>query len=363
MIGSPVQEAIAARWPDDRVSRSRVWRVLIFLFVWIIASSAMGIAFAAFRPSEDSLGVLLLVFAVALGALTEHFQGARRFDGTGAEAATSFLSASSAIGGVIVLFFRRAPENTFGAILLVMAVLWGAAWIRWGFSVYALFGSVSLIFGAGMLAPAPRLAWLLLGAAAGIAGARAGARGGANAAGWATVEATGIAAAYAAVNLWSLDRAALEYLRPGPSPPAPHFPGIRLAAILATALLPPAVLGAGLLRRRRLAIDAGLVLAALSLVTLRAYVRLGPLWLVLAEAGAAAMALAMAAERWLDAGPGRERGGLTADPLFEDAGVVRAASVAATVLALAPEARSARATPGLEPGGGSYGGGGATGEF
>ena len=363
VIGGPARAAIDARWPDDRVSRSPVWRVLVFIFVWVIASSAMGIVLAVRRPSDDALGVLLLAFAAVLAAATEHFQGPRRFDGTGAEAATSFLATSSAIGGIMVLFFQRSREEAFGAILLMMAAVWGAAWLRWGFSIYALFGSVSLVFGAGAIVGEPRLVWLALGAAAAVVGARRSARGGPDAAGWAIVEAAGLAAMYAAVNLWSLDHAAVEYLRPGAAPPAPRFPGIRLAAAAATALAPPAVLAAGLVRRRRLMIDLGLAFAVLSFVTLRAYVRLGPLWLVLAEGGAAAMLLATAAQRWLEAGPARERRGLTADPLFEDAGTVRAASVAATVLVLSPGARTTPAGPELQPGGGGYGGGGATGDY
>jgi hypothetical protein len=363
VIPAPARAAIDARWSDDRVSRSKVLRVLIFVFVWIIVSSTMGIAFATLRPSsEDAMGVLLLVFAVALAAATEYFQGPRRFDGTGAEAATSFLAASTAVGGIMVLFFRRAPEETFGTILLIMGIVWAAAWLRWGFPVYALFASVALLFGGGMIVGEPRLVWLVVGALAAIVAERRRARGGANAAGGGMIEAAALAAVYAAVNLWSLDRGAIEYLRPGASPAAPHFPEIRFAAAAATAVVPAAVLAAGLVLRRRLAIDAGLAMSALSLVTLRVYVRLGPLWLVLAEAGAAAMATAFLAERWLDSGAARERAGLTADPFFEDAATVRAASAAAAVLALSPSA-SAPAPSELRPGGGSYGGGGATGDF
>jgi hypothetical protein len=302
------------------------------------------------------------VLAGVFAAATEYLQGFRRLDGTGAEAATSFLAATSALGGIAILLLRHDTESRFGWVLLISALIWGLAWWRWGFSLYALFGAVSLFFGTASVVGQPRLAWLLLAAGAAFLGRRFGNRSTGDS-GWTFVTAVGLAAAYVSVNLWSLDHASIENLRFGASSPVPHFLGVRFLAALATALFPAALLAAGGLRRGRLLIDAGLASAALSLVTLHAYVHLGPLWLVLAEAGAAAIALALSTERWLDSGAGRERRGLTADALFEDARSVRALSAAATVLALSPDARTAPAANELQPGGGSYGGAGASGDF
>ena len=365
LIGAGAREAIDARHPDDRVSKSPVWRALIFIFVWVIASSAAGVVLAVVQPSEYPGAMLAILFGAVLAAATEIEQGPGKMDGTGAEAATSFLAVTSIVVGAAVLFDQGPPAVRLGKILLLSAALWGTASWRWGFPIYALFSTIPAFFAAAVLARDVRVVWVAAAAAAMVLSTavrrlRIGASG---RSAWAMVTAAALAALYAAVNLYSLDHAWLEELRPGLSPAPPTLPGARVLAATATALFPLAVLAAGLVRRRRLLIDLGLVFSALSLVTLRAYVRLGPLWLVLAEGGAAAIVVALAAERWLDAGPGRERGGLTADALFEDARHVRAVSAAATVLALSPEARTAPAGAELKPGGGSYGGGGATGEF
>ena len=66
---------------------------------------------------------------------------------------------------------------------------------------------------------------------------------------------------------------------------------------------------------------------------------------------------------WL-AGPTRERGGFTAEPLYEDASRRRVGEVVAAMAAFAPAARTIPAgEPGLKAGGGRYGGGGATSDF
>ena len=105
---------------------------------------------------------------------------------------------------------------------------------------------------------------------------------------------------------------------------------------------------------------AGALFAAASLVTLRRYHPIGPWWLSLVLGGAACLALAVALRRRLDAGPGRERWGFTAEPLFEDRRVVRAAQAAATVVAMSPGPRVVSEAP-FEGGGGRSEGGGATG--
>ena len=362
-IDGAAEAAIHARYPDDRVSRSPVWRALIFFFVWVTATSAAGIVFALFRPSERASGILLLGLAALLAGATEVQQGALRFDGAGGEAATSFLAVVSGIVGVAILLPRSSPAATLGVVLLVAGSLWAAAWRRWGFPVYALFGAASLFVGAGAFVPVVRLLWILAGTAAAFLATRPFADRSPHHAGWGIVGGVGLAAVYAAVNVYSLDRALIEDLRPGVSPPAPSFAGARAAAIALTALFPPALLAAGLRRRRRLLVDLGLLFAAISLVTLRAYVHLGPLWSVLAVSGAGCALLALAVERWLERGKARERGGLTADALFEDEKRAERAAGLATILVAAPSASPPPREDGWKPGGGSFGGGGASDSF
>ena len=182
-------------------------------------------------------------------------------------------------------------------------------------------------------------------------------------AGLSLVLAAALSAAYAAANLYSLDQGAIEEARPGPSAARLAWPLARALSIAATAIFPAALAIAGARGRSRLLLDLGMVFGALSFATLHAYVRLGPLWLVLTEAGVGLVLLAIGTERFLRRGPGRERAGLTAEPLFEDASRARLLSAAAAAATFSPEARAAEAGPGLSAGGGRFGGGGASGEI
>jgi hypothetical protein len=357
--------AVDARYPEDRVRQKPVWRTLIFVFVYVICSSLAGLAIvtiAAMRPDRDATALLGLLLGALLAAATDVEQGIWRFDGTGAESATSFLAVTFLITGVALLLFdpHRSPAAALGATLAAAAVLWGGAWWRWGFPVYALFAAACAFFAA--LDLPVRIYWIAGGAAvAGIAASlqdrpalappqRDGCR---------LVLAASLSAIYAAVNLYSLDHHFLEALRPGAAPPSTTVPSFRILSIFATALLPATVLAAGWRRKRRLLVDLGLVFAALSFVTLRAYVHLGPLWLVLAAAGTVLILMASFGERFL----WRERSGWTAENLGgEDAAASGATAIAAAVV-LSPGARPEPAQTGFTPGDGRYGGGGASGEF
>ena len=138
---------------------------------------------------------------------------------------------------------------------------------------------------------------------------------------------------------------------------------LRPLAIAGTALIPVAAIAFGVVTRRRLFLDVGLALGIVSLVTLRFYIHLAPLCVVLIFGGGVAIAAALALRRFLASGAGGERGGLTAEPLFGDPEKHRSLEVAAG-LAASP-AGNATASDGraLAPGGGRFGGGGASGEY
>jgi hypothetical protein len=140
---------------------------------------------------------------------------------------------------------------------------------------------------------------------------------------------------------------------------------MRLACLVLTAALPVALIAAGVRTRRRVLLDMGGLLAAISIVTIRAYFHVVDAWLVLAAAGLGLIVLAMVLRRWLDRAPGKARAGFTAEPLFDsDPGRRTALAVAATVTALSPAARALpRTEPGFEGKGGASGGGGSGGEF
>jgi hypothetical protein len=164
------------------------------------------------------------------------------------------------------------------------------------------------------------------------------------------------------VNLYALDHRFVEFLRVG----APEFPGApfreRIWSIAGTAILPVAVLWWGIRSRRVFVLDTGLALATLSLLTLRFYVHLAPLWVILAASGGALVLLALGLNRWLARGAEKERDGFTAKPLFADEARLRALELVPVVAAYAPDARPPEER-GFEGGGGSFGGGGAGGSF
>jgi hypothetical protein len=129
-------------------------------------------------------------------------------------------------------------------------------------------------------------------------------------------------------------------------------------------VVPVAVIAWGLKSRRIVLLDTGVVLLALSLVTLRQYVHVAPLWVVLTVSGALLVVVALAVERALRRAPDGERAGFTADPLFSDE---RRQHVLQTVSAAATFTPAARVTASEPPSfagrGGEFGGGGASDKF
>ncbi len=120
--------------------------------------------------------------------------------------------------------------------------------------------------------------------------------------------------------------------------------------------MPAAILFLGLRTRRRLLVNMGLVLIAASVVTLRQYSHLVPLWLALCAGGGLLLAAASLAGWYLSSGSGKERYGLTAEPLLDNPRNRRALEMLASVATLTPEPAAAATRPGFE-------GGGASGEF
>jgi uncharacterized membrane protein YgcG len=168
-----------------------------------------------------------------------------------------------------------------------------------------------------------------------------------------------LAALYVAVHIGSLDSRMLGEWHTVPPPSSLA----RWLSIAATALVPVIYLAIGLRSRRYVFLILGAGTGVASLVTLRYYVHLAPLWTILILSGAALIALVLGLRRYLDSGAGKERHGYTAEPLFEEMGRRRMLEAAAAVLSLSPEARPVHEEPKFAGGGGSFGGGGATGEF
>jgi uncharacterized membrane protein YgcG len=133
---------------------------------------------------------------------------------------------------------------------------------------------------------------------------------------------------------------------------------------VATAVVPLAVLVWGARSRRTFLVDTGIVLVALSLVTVRHYIHIAPLWVMLILAGAALVILALTVEQALRRAPAGEIAGFTGDPLFSDERRQHALQVIPVVAAFTSAAPGPTAQEkDFTGGGGKFGGGGASEKF
>jgi hypothetical protein len=314
----------------------------------------------------EGAGASLLVFlGLVLVALTELQIGPLRRAQAGAEAATAFMAVCCLIGGVFWTVNQashlgsRAALNLF---LLLTVALFAPAAYRWGHLLVAAFAGAGFFL---LIARTPygRVSWVVVSLLAAPLLVRAGDSARLPPAHRRCCQALAVVALaclYLAVHLGSWDAGLVEELRDGRSGGAPGL--TRTALIVATALVPALVVAWGVARRSRLLIGAGLAGVVASIVTLRAYVHVAPLWLALVAGGTAALVLALAIRRYLDSAPGRERFGFTADPLFTDPERRSALEIAAGLATFSPAAQPVE-RPGLEAGGGRFGGGGASGTY
>jgi hypothetical protein len=251
--------------------------------------------------------------------------------------------------------------------LLCATVLGAIAAGRWGFSSLAAGAALA---GFVLLArfPQGRALWIVASAllfAPALYGGDAARLAPSHRLSCRVLAVASLLALYAAVHLGSWDGRWIEDLADFHEPVQGPGPGLRAFSILATALLPFAVAGLGIAQRRPLLLNVGVLLGVASATTLRFYVHVAPVWVVLIGAGAAALGLALLVRRILASSPGGERGGFTAAPLFDDPARRRLTEVAAVLVSHTPPARAPETAPsgGLSEGGGRFGGGGATGDY
>jgi hypothetical protein len=367
-IDAPALAAIEGLHPDDRRRLGPVFRVLVFVFTVVVVNALFGlVGLAAASTGNAAMATLLTLSGLFLAAATELQIGPGRRRQGGTEAATAFLAVTHLLIGVawaISLSADLGGEVAFDvALALCVAVCSAAAW-RWGYVAFAVAAA-----GAGFLlaarTPAGRVLWIVGGVALAAVGAGAG-----DAASLApahrraarAVAAVALVFLYFAVHIASWDARLVENLT-GRGESARLLPGGRALCIAGTALVPLATLAWGVRRRRRWLIALGAAGLVASLVTLRAYVHVAPLWVVMIGSGVACLALAAVLRRYLESGAGGERAGLTADPLFEDPERRTPLELAVGAATFAPHAQPVATPPDLQPGGGRYGGGGASGSF
>jgi hypothetical protein len=367
-IDEATHRRIREAFPDPCVTPGTVWRVLTGGVVAAIVLCTFAAAALATGRSATGIQVLLLLWGGACLVVTDVLEASPRSARRGAAGATSILGVGFfllGLGLVLVETVRLRDDDTIDALLVAAVLACTLAGWRWGSPVFAGLAGVALFCGLARL-PQGRVLWLLAGAAlAGVAAGRLddGRLAPSHRIGAAVLTVIGIGAVYAAANVYSLDEGLLEHLaRLAPSRGEVSRGG-RLAAALATALLPLVVLAWGLGSRRTFLLDTGIVLLALSLVTLRHYVHVAPLWLVLTGSGALLVVLALAVERALGRARAGELAGFTAEPLFSDERRQQALQVLPVVTGFTPPASAPTHDPGFTGEGGRFGGGGAQEKF
>lgn len=365
-LDEKARAAIDAAYPDDRVRLGPAFRVLVFGFTVVAVSALFGL-FGLFLGAAGEKGgaTLLIFFGLVLVAATEVQIGPLRRAQGGTEAATAFL-------GVGCLLLGLIWANHIGGVrgeawvdlaLVLLVVLCGAAAYRWGYALFAAAGAAATFLLAAR-GPFGRLLWIVGALALAPALARAGEaaaltpshRRAARA-----VAAVSLVFLYLAVHRGSWDGGIVEVIS-GADGGVPESRALRVLTAVATGLVPVATLAWGLRTRRHWLIALGALGLAASLVTLRFYVHVAPLWAVLIAGGGFALALAAVLRRYLDSAEGRERAGLTAAPLFTDTEGRSLLELGVGVATVGPEARPVE-SPDLQPGGGRYGGGGASGKY
>ena len=366
-VDASTEQAIREAYPDPCITPSAVWRVLTACMVAAVVACTFGALSLAFRPDRAGLQVLMFMFAAVSLVATEVLEALPQCARRGAAGATSLLGVVFLLVGFSLFLLETLNmrfDDAIDTALLASVLAWAVSAWRWGSPPYAAAAAISLFLFLGRL-PHGRVLWALVGVAlAGLAARRLDEASWApsHRRGAAILVVAGILAAYAAVNVYSFDEHLLEDLgRFGAARVAPS-PSLIVATALATAVVPLLVLMWGVRSRRTFVLDTGVVLLALSLVTLRHYVHLAPLWVILALSGAALVVLALAAERALRRAPGGEIAGITADPLFADERQQRALQIVPVVAAFTAPA-AAPEEKGFAGGGGRFGGGGAEEKF
>ncbi|HEV7784020.1 MAG TPA: hypothetical protein VGQ28_01720, partial [Thermoanaerobaculia bacterium] len=251
-------------------------------------------------------------------------------------------------------------------LCLVGAALAAVAAWRWGYSLYAGAAIAALLVALACV-PSGRLLWIVLPLVTGpflVRLSESPRLPPSHRSSFTAVLTVALVGLYFAVHLGSWHWQLLEELG-GASRmiQASMRDALWRFSEAATALVPLALLGLGIRGRRYPLLILGAGTAVASLVTLRWYVHLAPLWIVLTASGALLVGLVLGLRHWLDAGPGKERGGFTAEPLFQDLTRQRILEMGAAVVSLSPEARNLHEEPKFEGHGGQFGGGGSNSEF
>jgi hypothetical protein len=351
-------------------------RVLLAVFTAVAAGALVALPVVTLRLEEFGTTAILLVLSPVFAGLADrHLIGERRLYRCGAEEVLLGLAVGSLALGLAIPCHEwgRAAER-WGWLLAHGVVVAGGATlaVRYGYALAALVAveAVALLpfhlaevldwRGAGI----PRVAlFMLLGALAVLAHLRL-ARREELPRGYVwcleTVRLAALAGIYLDVNLYVHRVLWGSWLGLASRVAGPHW--VEMICGVLTGLLPAGALTLGIARRDRALLWFGGLSTVASVLTLKYFFHLGYLAEELTAAGLAVAGLTFGILRWLRSGTDRRRGAFTAEPLLEPRlyGVDAEALVA--IQPLVPVVHQP-GPEGFRPGGGNFGGGGATGGY
>jgi hypothetical protein len=361
--------AVHSLYPDDRVRVGPFFRILLFILTLLGAFFCSLAVFIILDHFSTDLHWDLEWYALTIGGLllaaTDYqIRILKRCQG-GTEAATSALGLLLIVFGAYESIHWDSQDARW--LLLFWAILFTCACIRWGYEVYGMIGAV-LFFTFLARFPGPGLCWIVTSSLLLLPVHRLSENprlAPSHRRAFSMIAIVLLAALYTAVHIWIFDHGEIhDYF--GPALPIESVSVkalLRGISIVLTGLVPCATLFYALRTRRQLYLNAGLVMAIISLATLRFYVHVAPLWLLLILAGAILLAGALFLRRWLTLGPNGERYGFTADPLLQDVAGKSTLETAAGMVTFTPSPGTPTQEPGFQGGGGASGGAGAGGAF
>ena len=333
-------------------------RLVLFLFTLIIVAAAAGLFFVVTRPSSQTTGIFLLVFAALTYAAAEFAVSQFHLYRYGIEEA---LAVSSVAFLCVALLSLLSSSTEFLAPAAgIIASLW--IWHRFGLPYVFLAAMIFVVWLADDWTSSHTAQHVIVAAF--------------YAAGLITVialrprdhsisEAFLWLGLYLAINLHvsSMDLLRQWWLGPASTTEFPR--AFYWTTWVLTWCLPPAILVRGVRQKDRLVITVGTIAALLTLITNKPYLGwLRHTWDPMLL-GALLIATALLLRRWLAAAPAGIRHGFTAQRLSAKdkqwMSIGSAALGLATPQAITPSHQPA--APGPHFGGGTSGGAGASSDF
>ena len=348
-------------------------RLVLFLFTLIIvgATAALFILVFLSRPSEQTTGVVFLIFAAACYAAAEAAVSRARLYCYGIEEALAVCSVGFLCGGLQAAFFSSFYSSKPAEFVVPAA---GAAfslwiWNRFGLWYAFLAAMVFVLFLPGYWTSSHSAQHLIVAAlyATGlvcVAAVRSRHRYDYLESTYSLAEALLWLGIYLAINLQLSSLNLLTQWRGGTGAASEFAKPFYWATWVLIWCLPPVVLVRGVRQKDRFVIDVGAIVAILTFVTNKPYLgwqrhTWDPMLLGVLLAG-----VTVFVQRWLARGAGEIRHGFTAARLSgEDKHWINAGAVlgALTPRSVTPGPQSG--SPDVRFGGGNFGGGGATGDF